>query len=156
LRQSDVRIAQHKGRVCDWGLQLEVQAFDRRDVCAVGGVRQPRPARPISDTSCGLNTVRCLHPARWQRPLWASDPQSGVRAGGAMPGLFPFPAEPAKTLRAVGVCVVVWRDFVTMAACSLHNGFFKDQAREDEYLQIIAAYKPEDQPQIQWYVSGSD
>lgn len=42
----------------------------------------------------------------------------------------------------------VWRDFVTMAACSLHNGFFKDQTREDEYLQIIAAYKPEDQQQF--------
>jgi hypothetical protein len=42
----------------------------------------------------------------------------------------------------------VWRDFVTMAACSLHNGFFKDQAREDEYLQIIAGYKPEDQQQF--------
>jgi alkyl sulfatase BDS1-like metallo-beta-lactamase superfamily hydrolase len=29
----------------------------------------------------------------------------------------------------------VWRDFVIMAACSLHNGLFKDQAREEEYLR---------------------
>jgi hypothetical protein len=42
----------------------------------------------------------------------------------------------------------VWRDFITMAACALHNGFFKDQIREEEYLKIIAAYKPEDQKQF--------
>lgn len=39
----------------------------------------------------------------------------------------------------------VFRDFVTMAACSLHNGLHKDEAREEEYLGIIGQYKPEDQ-----------
>lgn len=39
----------------------------------------------------------------------------------------------------------VFRDFVTMAACSLHNAIHKDAAREDEYLHIIAGYKPADQ-----------
>jgi len=39
----------------------------------------------------------------------------------------------------------VFRDFVTMAACSLHNGIHKDEAREEEYLQIIGQYKPDDQ-----------
>ncbi|MEL7513685.1 MAG: N-6 DNA methylase [Pseudomonadota bacterium] len=39
----------------------------------------------------------------------------------------------------------VWRDFVTMAACALHNGLNKDQMREDEYLEIIGRYKPDDQ-----------
>lgn len=39
----------------------------------------------------------------------------------------------------------VWRDFVTMAACALHNGFHKEDAREAEYLEIIGRYKPEDQ-----------
>lgn len=39
---------------------------------------------------------------------------------------------------------VFW-DFVTMAACSLHNGIHKDEAREEEYLRIIGQYKPEDQ-----------
>ena len=38
----------------------------------------------------------------------------------------------------------VFRDFVTMAACSLHNSIRKDPAREDEYLQIIAGYGKED------------
>ena len=39
----------------------------------------------------------------------------------------------------------VFRDFVTMAACSLHNAMYKDPAREEEYLQIIAGYKKPDQ-----------
>ena len=39
----------------------------------------------------------------------------------------------------------VFRDFVTMAACSLHNGIHKDEAREEEYLRIIGQYKPDDQ-----------
>lgn len=42
----------------------------------------------------------------------------------------------------------VWKDFVTMAACALHNGFFPEQSREDEYLQIIAQYKTDDQETI--------
>jgi len=39
----------------------------------------------------------------------------------------------------------VFRDFVTMAACSLHNAVQKDEAREEEYLRIIAGYKKPDQ-----------
>ena len=39
----------------------------------------------------------------------------------------------------------VFKDFVTMAACSLHNGWIKDPTRETEYLTIIAGYKPDDQ-----------
>lgn len=39
----------------------------------------------------------------------------------------------------------VFRDFVTMAACSLHNSFHKDPAREEEYLRIIGDYKKPDQ-----------
>ena len=39
----------------------------------------------------------------------------------------------------------VFKDFVTMAACSLHNGVHKDDAREEEYLRIIGQYKPDDQ-----------
>lgn len=39
----------------------------------------------------------------------------------------------------------VFRDFVTMAACSLHNSFHKELGREEEYLQIIADYKKTDQ-----------
>ena len=39
----------------------------------------------------------------------------------------------------------VFRDFVTMAACSLHNSVHKDPAREEEYLRIIADYKKPDQ-----------
>lgn len=39
----------------------------------------------------------------------------------------------------------VFRDFVTMAACSLHNGLQKEAGREAEYLQIIKAYKRPDQ-----------
>ena len=38
----------------------------------------------------------------------------------------------------------VFRDFVTMVACSLHNGIHKDEAREEEYLRIIGQYKPDD------------
>ena len=39
----------------------------------------------------------------------------------------------------------VFKDFVTMAACSLHNAVHKDDAREQEYLRIIGQYKPDDQ-----------
>jgi len=49
----------------------------------------------------------------------------------------------------------VFRDFVTMAACALHNGLYQDsspetwpapaQEREREYLSIIKGYKPDDQ-----------
>ena len=39
----------------------------------------------------------------------------------------------------------VFRDFVTMAATSLHNSVHKDPAREEEYLRIIAGYKKPDQ-----------
>jgi len=39
----------------------------------------------------------------------------------------------------------VFRDFVIMAACALHNGFWKEPTREAEYLAIIGRYKPEDQ-----------
>jgi type I restriction-modification system DNA methylase subunit len=39
----------------------------------------------------------------------------------------------------------VFKDFVTMAACSLHNSLHKNPAREEEYLAIIAGYKKPDQ-----------
>ncbi len=39
----------------------------------------------------------------------------------------------------------VFRDFVTLSACALHNGFWKEPKREAEYLAIIAQYKPADQ-----------
>jgi len=39
----------------------------------------------------------------------------------------------------------VFKDFVTMAACSLHNSLHKDEVREEEYLRIIGQYKPDDQ-----------
>lgn len=39
----------------------------------------------------------------------------------------------------------VFRDFVTMAACSLHNAIHQDPQREEEYLTIIGQYKPDDQ-----------
>ena len=39
----------------------------------------------------------------------------------------------------------VFKDFVTMAACSLHNAVHKDETREQEYLRIIGQYKPDDQ-----------
>jgi hypothetical protein len=52
----------------------------------------------------------------------------------------------------------VFRDFVTMAACALHNGLHQGsspetwpepaQEREQEYLSIIKAYKPDDQRAI--------
>ncbi len=35
----------------------------------------------------------------------------------------------------------VFRDFVTMAACSLHNSLHLDPTREEEYLRIITSYK---------------
>jgi len=38
----------------------------------------------------------------------------------------------------------VFKDFVTMTACSLHNAICPNQAREDEYLAIINAYNKED------------
>ena len=39
----------------------------------------------------------------------------------------------------------VFKDFVTMAACSLHNSLWKEPTREEEYLAIIKGYKPDDQ-----------
>lgn len=39
----------------------------------------------------------------------------------------------------------VFKDFVTMAACSLHNSVWKEPIREEEYLRIIKGYKPDDQ-----------
>ena len=39
----------------------------------------------------------------------------------------------------------VFKDFVTMAACSLHNSVWKEPTREAEYLAIIKGYKPDDQ-----------
>jgi hypothetical protein len=39
----------------------------------------------------------------------------------------------------------VWRDFITMSACALHNGLMIEQAREAEYLRIVEGYKPDDQ-----------
>ena len=39
----------------------------------------------------------------------------------------------------------VFRDFVTMAACSLHNSLHKDPGREEEYLRIIGDYQKPDQ-----------
>lgn len=42
----------------------------------------------------------------------------------------------------------VWRDFITMAACALHNGLFKEETREAEYLQIVKGYKSDDQHQF--------
>jgi hypothetical protein len=39
----------------------------------------------------------------------------------------------------------VFRDFVTLSACALHNGFWKEPKREAEYMTIIAQYKPADQ-----------
>jgi len=39
----------------------------------------------------------------------------------------------------------VFRDFVIMAACALHNGFWKEPTHEAEYMAIIGRYKPEDQ-----------
>jgi type I restriction-modification system DNA methylase subunit len=39
----------------------------------------------------------------------------------------------------------VFKDFVTMAACSLHNSVHKDDAREQEYMRIIEGYKKPDQ-----------
>lgn len=39
----------------------------------------------------------------------------------------------------------VFRDFVTMTACSLHNSLHKEPGREEEYLQLIRQYKKTDQ-----------
>lgn len=39
----------------------------------------------------------------------------------------------------------VFRDFVTLSACSIHNGIRMDQTREDEYLHIIKSYDTADQ-----------
>lgn len=39
----------------------------------------------------------------------------------------------------------VFKDFVTMAACSLHNSVWKEPTREEEYLRIIGGYKKPDQ-----------
>lgn len=39
----------------------------------------------------------------------------------------------------------VFRDFATMAACSLHNSVWKEPKREAEYLRIIQGYKKTDQ-----------
>jgi len=39
----------------------------------------------------------------------------------------------------------VFRDFVTLAACSLHNALLKEESREQEYLQIIGGYNAPDQ-----------
>lgn len=51
----------------------------------------------------------------------------------------------------------VFRDFVTMAACSLHNAARKDEAREQEYLEIIRRYDRDDQqafPQLMAHLIG--
>ena len=39
----------------------------------------------------------------------------------------------------------VFRDFIIVAACSLHNAVQKDDGREAEYMDIIGRYGPEDQ-----------
>ena len=39
----------------------------------------------------------------------------------------------------------VFRDFVTLAACSLHNALHKEEGREAEYMQIIQSYEEADQ-----------
>lgn len=39
----------------------------------------------------------------------------------------------------------VFRDFVTLAACSLHNALHKEEGREEEYLRIIGGYDKRDQ-----------
>lgn len=39
----------------------------------------------------------------------------------------------------------VFRDFVTMAAISLHNAVWNDVDREQEYLELIGSYDPDDQ-----------
>ncbi|MDG1457266.1 MAG: hypothetical protein P8Q92_05065 [Pseudoprimorskyibacter sp.] len=42
----------------------------------------------------------------------------------------------------------VFRDFVTIAACSLHNSLHKDPGREEEYLRIIRDYKKPDRARL--------
>ena len=39
----------------------------------------------------------------------------------------------------------VFRDFVTLAACSLHNALHKEEGREAEYMRIIQSYEEADQ-----------
>ena len=39
----------------------------------------------------------------------------------------------------------VFRDFVTLAACALHNGLWQEPGREADYLAIIGRYKAADQ-----------
>jgi len=39
----------------------------------------------------------------------------------------------------------VWRDFVILAACALHNGLGVEETREAEYLAIIGRYDTADQ-----------
>ena len=39
----------------------------------------------------------------------------------------------------------VFRDFVTLSSISIHNAVSKDEALEEEYLQIIKQYKKEEQ-----------
>ena len=48
----------------------------------------------------------------------------------------------------------VWRDFVIMSACALHNGFHKDPQREEKYLEIIKRYKPDDQKAFPELLAG--
>jgi type I restriction-modification system DNA methylase subunit len=38
----------------------------------------------------------------------------------------------------------VFRDFIVMAACSLHNSIHKEPGREEEYLKIINSYEKAD------------
>ena len=42
----------------------------------------------------------------------------------------------------------VFRDFVTISACSLHNAIHMDMQREEEYMSILHTYKKEDQKSI--------
>ena len=39
----------------------------------------------------------------------------------------------------------VFQDFVTLTACSLNNAILKDELREQEYMDLIGKYRPEDQ-----------
>lgn len=42
----------------------------------------------------------------------------------------------------------VWRDFVTLAACALHNSVNKFETQENEYLAIINSYEADDRDQL--------
>jgi type I restriction-modification system DNA methylase subunit len=66
-----------------------------------------------------------------------ADPQAG-EARGAFLSIF-------RKLAPYKHRYEVFKDFVTMAAISLHNALYKDQKLEDEYLAIINGYKPDDQ-----------